>query len=179
MKNEIRELCDYKEKLTGKKQTSEYFLDKALMMSEKLNEKEHEGLGKIVDGVRGVRFFANGLGAFIADEVEKQVRRNKVAKILGCDKKEVAVDMFSLNKDTKYLANDITYKANIDKENLRNLKLVFGDAHFEALEDYSYLSSLDMVYGDLYLRGERTLDDIPTKVATYGKVYNSSTLRRR
>lgn len=103
--------------------------------------------------VNAARMIAYSFAAIAADSVEVRKKRNALHRILGCAESEFSVDInefFILQDRTKYFGSDFTYGAATRKEWLKNLMLIFGDAHLEALDEMSCLASLESVWGDIY-----------------------------
>lgn len=107
-------------------------------------------LRTLMDAARVVIY---GFAAIALDSVEVRKKKNTLHQILGCVESELAVDInefFSLRERTKYFGGDFTYNAGTRKEWLKNLMLIFGDAHLEALDEMSCLTSLESIWGNVY-----------------------------
>lgn len=58
----------------------------------------------------------------------------------------------------KYYGGDFTYSAGTLKEWLKNIQMIFGDAHLEALDEMACLGNLNSVCGGVYLSRRVDLD---------------------
>lgn len=103
--------------------------------------------------INTARITGYGIAAIAADSAEVQKKRKMLVQILGCMESDLAIDineLIDLGDRAKYYGGDFTYSAVAKKEWLKNLTLIFGDAHLEALDEMSCLASLESVWGDIY-----------------------------
>lgn len=131
--------------------------DHCFRLSDWLVNRASSGLMYSGGGVRSVFKAAQlvllGLSAIAADVAETSGKRKKLCAILRCRPEEIAMDVNELaqkRERVKYYAGDFTYSAATPKEWLRNIRLIFGDAHLEALNDMSCLCQLKSVCGGIY-----------------------------
>lgn len=83
--------------------------------------------------------------------------RITLMRILSLQKKEIAVDINELlaNKENiKCYADDFVYSVITSKQYLKNIEVIFGNAHLEALDSIECFEKLTQVCGLTYYRGK-------------------------
>lgn len=141
-----RALYQYREQYDRGGRLSDWMLDRA---SGALSRCGSGLLGAA--GAAGVVVFGLSAAALGAWDTRKQ--RKRLCEILRCPRDEVAMDLNELSAGgsaVRYYGGSLTYSASVSKEWLRNLRLIFGDAHLEALDEMGCLSRLKSVWGSVY-----------------------------
>lgn len=153
------ELLLYKTELERKPLFSEKMVAKVHRVIEKaqyLPIKETP-VTKAREAVLGAKAFGYSVVALAADAVETKKKRQMIAKATGIDEAQIAMDINELeairNKKmpVKVFGSDIRYSAQIRKEWLSSIEIIFGDANLQALDNFECLSSLKAIYGNLNL----------------------------
>lgn len=145
-----QELCRYSTQYKSTHKLSDRIIDKAADAFSHSGSYGDHSLQALVDAARVIVY---GIAATAVDSVETRKKRNALCQMLGCTESELVIDINELVdcKDrTKYYGGDFTYSAAIKKEWLKNLTLIFGDAHLEALDEMFCLASLESVWGNIY-----------------------------
>lgn len=145
-----RELYRYSTQYKTASRLSDRLIEKVVDLSSREgNFDEHSLQSKI----NAARMTGYGIAAVTADSAEVRKKRKELLQILGCAESKFAIDVNELTDrrdSTRYYGGDFTYSAAIKKEWLKNLTLIFGNAHLEALDEMSCLTSLESVWGDIY-----------------------------
>ena len=88
--------------------------------------------------------------------LENYCRKKHLSRLLNLQKDDVAVDLNDLLKHKEKIrcyGDDFIYNAATDKGYLKNIEVIFGDAHLEALDDIACLGNLRKVMGEIYYKG--------------------------
>lgn len=145
-----QKLYRYSIRYKSKPKLSDRISDKAVDVFSHCGSYGTHSLQALVDAARVIVY---GIVAIAANSVETRKKRNTLYQMLGCTESELAIDVNELidcKDGTKYFGGDFTYSAVTQKEWLKNLTLIFGDAHLEALDEMSCLASLESVWGNIY-----------------------------
>lgn len=131
--------------------------DRRFRLSDWLVDKVSSGLMHSENDLRSVllsvKLILFGLSAIAVDVTETSRKRKKLCAILRCSPEEIAMDVNELaqkREHIKYYGGDFTYSAAVAKGWMKNIRLIFGDAHLEALDETSCLGNLESVWGNVY-----------------------------
>lgn len=145
-----QKLYRYSTQYKSKTKLSDRIIDKA---ADAFSHGGSYGDYSIRAAIEAIRVTVYGIAAIAVDSVESRKKRNTLCQMLGCTESELALDINELvdHKDrAKYYGGDFTYSAATHKGWLKNLTMIFGDAHLEALDEMSCLASLESVWGNIY-----------------------------
>lgn len=140
-------LYQYREKYDRSFRLSDWLVDKAS------NALMHSS-DNLMSIIRAGKLVTFGLSAIAVDQVETTRKRKRLCAILHCPLEEIAMDINELAQRrgrVKYYGGDFTYSAGTPKEWLKNIQMIFGDAHLEALDEMTCLGNLNSVCGGVYL----------------------------
>ena len=145
----LHTLCEIKEKYEPVKSKNEEILAKAYEYVEKSLESDKHSMRNWL--------YAFSLAARSCARETVMYRRIKKELVsIGLYKDdEIAVelnDFLTMGKKAKAIIGPIDYRANIKKEDLENVELIWSDASFLALDDAKHLKSLKCVMGNLVVR---------------------------
>lgn len=129
-------------------------------------------LGRLIDlprlcvlGIRGVYH----------EYMDSKNRELIASKLFNVPRDEVTGNLVNLTdsiQNYSVFVNDLRYTANIFKENLESLNVIWGNADLRALDDFKYVKNLNVVMGNIYMsektEGFELLDNL--EVVT-GDVY--------
>lgn len=153
------ELLLYKTELERKTPFSERMVTRVHSVIERsqcLPMKESP-ITKAREVMYGAQVFGYGLAAIAANEVEMKKKKEALVKATGFDSAEVAIDINELEKTrskkmpVRVFGDSIRYSAQVRKEWLNGIEIIFGNADLQALDNFECLSSLKAIYGDLNL----------------------------
>lgn len=142
-------------------------LAKISILSEKVQENEG-----IKEKYYLLKAIISSIDFIVTEEIEKRKLKHDLARILGCDEKDIVYDEneLSKNENAMYIAGDIRYSATIDKKTLINKKIILGDLDIRALRDTRCLENLEIVGGDLLLAEDAYLPNLKYVLSSvYGK----------
>lgn len=128
----------------------------ALKASYNFNNENNWKNNFILNMIRGSRMFVYSILAMICEMLENYCRKKRLSRLLNLQKDEVAVDINDLLKHKEKIrcyGDEFTYNAATDKGCLKNIEVIFGDAHLEALDDTACLGNLRKVTGKVYYKG--------------------------
>lgn len=132
--------------------------DRCFRLSDWLVASASEALMRCGDDFRSVfravRMLLCWLSCIAADAAEVSGKRKRLCRIFRCLPEEIAMDRNGLaenREQTRYYGGDFTYSAATPKEWIKNVQVIFGDAHLEALEEMACLGRLDSVWGSVYV----------------------------
>lgn len=106
--------------------------------------------------VRGSQMVIYSIFAILCEYIEKRQKRRYLGKLLKLQKDEIAIDINDLLKNkenTRCYGDNFTYNVVTTKCYLKNIEIIFGDAHLEALDDIAYFCNLKKVTGTIYYQG--------------------------
>lgn len=124
------------------------------------NEKQWKEIF-ILDVLRGCQMFFCSIFSLGFEQLENCLRRRRLSRLLNFQKEEIAVDVNDLlehKEKIRCLGNDFTYSVVTSKEYLKNIEVIFGDAHLEALDDIACFGNLKKVTGGIYYKGRKYED---------------------
>ena len=94
--------------------------------------------------------------------------KRRLRHILKLKRREIAIDENDLHKyqdKIRCYAGNLVYGVSTPKEYLKNIEVIFGDAHFEALDNISCFEKLKKVTGKIFYQGKafESIIEIPHK----------------
>lgn len=153
IENKYREIDNYWMKTKQKKSSAEKF---ALKVSHILNSHEWKDRD-IFNIFRKIRMFIYYYVAMLCEQIEKYQKKKRLSRLLKFQKNEIAVDDNDLLKGKEKIrcyGSDFTYSVVTTKKYLKNIEVIFGDAHLEALDELACFCNLKKVTGKIYFRGK-------------------------
>lgn len=132
--------------------------DRRFWLSDRLAAMVSNVTMRSEDGFRGVfgvvELIFGGLSYIVVDKIETSKKKKRLCKLLHCSREEFAMDINKLAEKQahiKYYGDHFTYSAATPKEWIKNMQIIFGDAHLEALDEMTCLGRLDSVWGSVYV----------------------------
>lgn len=110
---------------------------------------------------QGIKMLICLLIGSVLIQTHKSQNKRYLRKRFKLQSKEIAMDENDLLEHKERIrcyGDTFTYSVVTSKSYLRNIEVIFGDAHLEALDDISCLASLVKVAGDVYYKGKRYTD---------------------
>ena len=157
-------LYQYYTEHLNKRRSNDRLQDKLATMQERAVEDDGHKLRFLFDLI-GMAIY--GLLIMIADSAEARWKKKTLARTLNCKETELAIDAndLSIKKDAAvYLGDDLTYKATVARDWLKNITLIFGDVRLEALDDMVCLGKLESVWGNVYFPQNADLSGLSLKI---------------
>lgn len=132
--------------------------DSHLRLSDRLAEKASDAMMRSEDGLKGVfnavKLVLFGLPYIVVDKMAASKKKKRLCNLLHCSPEEIAMDINKLAEKQahiKYYGDSFTYSVATPKKWLKNIRMIFGDAHLEALDEMACLASLNSVWGSVYV----------------------------
>lgn len=147
LKSTSAALYQYRKKYDLSFRLSNWLVDKAS------NTLMHSS-DNLISIIRAGKLVILGLSAIAVDQMETARKRKQLRAILHCPLEEIAIDINELAQRrgrVKYYGGNFTYSAGTPKEWLKNIQMIFGDAHLEALDEMACLGNLNSVCGGVYV----------------------------
>lgn len=151
--------------------------DRSFRLSDYLIDKVPNGFLDSKDNFSSILSAAKlilfGLAAIVADAVETSMKRKKLSSILRCSPEEIAMNVNELaekRERVKYYGGDFTYSVATPKEWLKNIQMIFGEAHLEALDEMTCLDSLKSVHGNMYFSRYANCSDLKQLAFVRGNI---------
>lgn len=159
-------------------------LNKSKLKNAKLYEELGYSAAKLNDDTGKGKMVLNFANLFLVmpkvglhSYLLKLRQKAKVSKVTGYSFNQIAGDLPELiysDTEIKCCTFDITYKANIPREKMKKVEIIWGNTHLEALDDLTCLGELKAIIGDLYLskkNQDQKLEKLQTVTGdTYGNI---------
>lgn len=153
----IDKLVEIQEKYQPVKDKADRLLDKGqdIIYQGRMMDYEQGKLSEAMASATQIRGMIKiGHGVLTESLMHRKVKKELIN--LGLyQENEIALDInefLAMEGTAKAIMSSIDYRANIPKDYLKNLELVWSDASFFALDDASYISNLRYVIGSLSVR---------------------------
>jgi len=130
----------------------------AVRSSRVFNSGECEKGCFIAEALRAIVMFCMCIIAMLLEPIENAQIKRRLSHILKLKRKEIAIDENDLRKyqdKIRCYAGDFVYGVSTPKEYLKNIEVIFGDAHFEALDNMSCFENLKKVTGKIFYQGKK------------------------
>lgn len=140
-------LYQYREKCDNHFRLSQWLAAKA---SDAMMSSE----GGVGGAARAAELVLFGLPYMAVDRMEASKKRKCLRRLLRCSPDEIAMDINELTEKqsrVKYYGDNLTYSAATPKAWLKNIQIIFGDAHLEALDEVACIGNLDSVWGSVFV----------------------------